>query len=83
MITWRLPELVVLFDIFAFTQNPLTGINIYADMLQITYRFAIPGIQMPENHEKTVCVVNTSQQPLKKEARPGDDRAFEFTESNT
>jgi len=53
MITWRLPELVVLLDVFAFTQNPLTGINIYVDMLQITYRFAIPAIQMPENHERS------------------------------
>ncbi len=33
--------------------------------------------------KEAVCVVNTSQQALKKEARPGDDRAFEFTESNT
>jgi len=32
---------------------------------------------------EAVSVVNTPQQPLKKEARPGDDRAFEFTESNT
>ncbi len=32
---------------------------------------------------EAVCVVNTSKQPLKEEARPGDDRVFEFTESNT